>query len=55
MKQNLLKKEIINIFKKYKLSKEHALICAEALINADLVGAPSLGLSSLKMYCDRIS
>jgi len=55
VKQNLLKKEIIKIFKKYKLSKEHALICAEALINAELVGAPSHGLSRLKMYCDRIS
>ena len=55
MKQNLLKKEIIKIFKKYKLSKEHALICAEALINAELVGAPSHGLSRLKMYCDRIT
>ena len=55
MKQNLLKKEIIKIFKKYKLSKEHASICAEALINAELVGAPSHGLSRLKMYCDRIS
>ncbi len=55
MKQDLLKKEIIQIFKKYKLSKEHALICAEALINAELVGAPSHGLSRLKMYCDRIS
>ncbi|MDC1006544.1 Ldh family oxidoreductase, partial [Candidatus Pelagibacter sp.] len=38
-----------------KLSKEHALICANALINAELVGAPSHGLSRLKMYCDRIS
>ena len=55
MKQNLLKKEIIQIFRKYKLTKEHALICAEALINAELVGAPSHGLSRLKMYCDRIS
>ncbi len=55
MKQNFLKKKIIQIFKKYKLSKEHALICAEALINAELVGAPSHGLSRLKMYCDRIS
>jgi len=55
VKQNLLKKEIIQIFKKYKLSKEHALICADALINAELVGAPSHGLSRLKMYCDRIS
>ena len=55
MKQNILKKKIIQILRKYKLSKEHALICAEALINAELVGAPSHGLSRLKMYCDRIS
>jgi len=55
VKQNLLKKKILQIFKKYKLSKEHALICADALINAELVGAPSHGLSRLKMYCDRIS
>jgi L-2-hydroxycarboxylate dehydrogenase (NAD+) len=55
VKQNLLKKNILQIFKKYKLSKEHALICADALINAELVGAPSHGLSRLKMYCDRIS
>ena len=49
-----LKKIIINIFVNHKLSKEHALICANALINAELVGAPSHGLSRLKMYCDRI-
>ena len=55
MKQSLLKKKIIQIFIKYKLSREHALICADALINAELVGAPSHGLSRLKMYCDRIS
>jgi len=55
VKQNILKKKIIQILRKYKLSKEHALICAEALINAELVGAPSHGLSRLKMYCDRIS
>jgi len=54
LKQNFLKKEIIKIFKKYKLSNEHALICANALINAELVGASSHGLSRLKMYCDRI-
>ena len=54
MKKDLLKKEIIKIFKKYRLSNNHALICAEALINAELVGAPSHGLSRLKMYCDRI-
>jgi len=55
VKQSLLKKKIIQIFIKYKLSREHALICADALINAELVGAPSHGLSRLKMYCDRIS
>ena len=46
---------IINIFKKYKLQHAHAKICSDALINAELVGAPSHGLSRLKMYCDRIS
>ena len=33
----------------------HALISANALINAELVGAYGHGLSRLKMYCDRIS
>ena len=46
---------VINIFKKHKLSSKHAKICADALINAELVGAPSHGLSRLKMYCDRIN
>ena len=55
MKHSILKKKILNIFKKYKLNKKHALICTEALLNAELVGAPSHGLSRLKMYCDRIS
>ena len=55
MNSNKLKKIIKNIFVNHKLSKEHAGICAEALINAELVGAPSHGLSRLKMYCDRIS
>ena len=32
----------------------HASICANALINAELVDAPTHGLSRLKMYCDRI-
>ena len=54
MKTLKLKKIIINIFVNHKLSKEHALICANALINAEQVGAPSHGLSRLKMYCDRI-
>jgi LDH2 family malate/lactate/ureidoglycolate dehydrogenase len=55
MNSSKLKSIIKNIFIKYKLSKDHATICAEALINAELVGAPSHGLSRLKMYCDRIS
>ena len=46
---------IVNIFKKYRLNHKHAKICADTLINAELVGAPSHGLSRLKMYCDRIS
>ena len=50
-----LKKLIIKIFKNHKLSSSHALVCANALINAELVGAPTHGLSRLKMYCDRIS
>ena len=54
MKINHLKKTIKKIFISHKLSKEHASICADALINAELVGAPSHGLSRLKMYCDRI-
>ena len=54
MKTVKLKNIIKKIFIKYKLSNEHALICTKALINAELVGAPSHGLSRLKMYCDRI-
>ncbi len=54
MKQSILKKKIIKIFKNHNLIRSHALICANALINAELVDAPSHGLSRLKMYCDRI-
>ena len=55
MEKNKLKKLIKKIFINHKLSKKHASICAEALVNAELVGAPSHGLSRLKMYCDRIN
>ena len=55
VKQSILKKKIIKIFKNHNLSASHALICANALINAELVGAPTHGLSRLKMYCDRIN
>jgi len=46
---------LINIFKNHGLSSLHAKICSDALINAELVGAHSHGLSRLKMYCDRIN
>ena len=55
MKKNKLKKLITKIFIKHRLSKKHALVCSEALVNAELVGAPSHGLTRLKMYCDRIN
>ena len=45
---------IVKIFKKNGLSTNHAIICSKALINAELVGAHSHGLTRLKMYCDRI-
>jgi len=54
MRKGKLKKLIKTVFIKYKLNKNHASICADALVNAELVGAPSHGLSRLKMYCDRI-
>ena len=40
--------------KKYGLTSDHALISANALINAELVGAYGHGLSRLKMYCTRL-
>ena len=55
MKTQNLKKEVVRIFKKHGLSTDHAIISANALINAELVGAYGHGLSRLKMYCDRIS
>ena len=54
MKINFVKKLIIDIFLKHGLSKNHSKVCSEAIINAELVGAPTHGLSRLKMYCDRI-
>ena len=54
MNHQQLKKVLINIFVKKGLSKNHANISANALINAELVGAYGHGLSRLKMYCERI-
>ena len=55
MKINKTKKIVTKILRKFGLSNDHALISANALINAELVGAYGHGLSRLKMYCDRIS
>ena len=54
MKTINLKKIIKKIFIDHRLNEKHASICSDALINAELVGAPSHGLSRLKMYCERI-
>ncbi|MDC3204221.1 Ldh family oxidoreductase, partial [Candidatus Pelagibacter sp.] len=55
MKTPVLKKQVIKIFQRFGLSRDHANISANALINAELVGAYGHGLSRLKMYCDRLS
>ena len=49
-----LKKIIIQILKKRGMSLSHATISANALINAEYVGAYGHGISRLKMYCERI-
>jgi L-2-hydroxycarboxylate dehydrogenase (NAD+) len=54
VKKNLLRSKLQKIFIKYQLSKKHSKICANYLIKAELVDAPSHGLARLKMYCDRI-
>ena len=51
---NKLNNILVNIFKKHGLKTLDAKICSKALINAELVGAHSHGLSRLKMYCNRI-
>jgi L-2-hydroxycarboxylate dehydrogenase (NAD+) len=54
LKKLKLNKIIKKIFLIHGLSNSHASISANALINAELVGAYGHGLSRLKMYCDRI-
>ena len=54
MKVTQLKSILKKIFIKHKLSNEHANVCTNAIINAELVGASSHGVSRVKMYCDRI-
>tara|TARA_Y100000992_G_scaffold299358_1_gene266022 strand:+ start:336 stop:1340 length:1005 start_codon:yes stop_codon:yes gene_type:complete len=46
---------LTKIFKKQGLKYQEALICSNAIINAELTGAHSHGLSRVKMYCDRIN
>ena len=43
MKTPLLKKQIIKIFQKFGLSKDHSLISTNALINAELAGTTGIG------------
>ena len=54
MKQNILRKKLIQIFKKNKLSESHAKIVSDYLIKAEILDASSHGLARLKMYCDSI-
>ena len=54
MKREILKENLIKIFTKLNLIFSHSKICADAIINAEIVGAHSHGLSRLNMYCDRI-
>ena len=49
-----LSKIVNKIFIKHGLNRLHSKICSDALINAELVGAHSHGLSRIKMYCERI-
>ena len=52
-KKELLEK-ISYIFRKHKLGSQQAKLCAEVIVNAELVEASSHGVSRLKMYCERI-
>ena len=54
MKKSLLKSKLKQIFLKHKLSKNHADICSNYLIKAEILEAKGHGLARLKMYCDRI-
>ncbi len=55
MKIKDLESIIYKIFRKKGFNNDHSRICKNALINAELVGAQSHGVSRLKMYCDRIN
>ena len=55
MKKQELTFKLKQIFKKHHLSNNHAKICAEYLIKAEIINAQSHGLARLKMYCDRLN
>ena len=55
MKIKKLHNILTKIFKKKGLNPKDSLICSDAIINAELAGAHSHGLSRVKMYCDRIN
>ena len=54
MKLIKLSKTLEKIFSDHGLSKKHASISSNAIINAELVGMHSHGLTRLMMYCKRI-
>ena len=54
MKKSLLKSKLKQIFLKHKLSTNHAEICSNYLVKAEILEAKGHGLARLKMYCDRI-
>ena len=49
-----LNQKIKGIFIKHGMSRIHAKISSNAIIQSELFGLPSHGLSRLKMYCERI-
>ena len=54
MKKSLLKSKLKQIFLKHKLSKNHAEICSNYLVKAEILDAKGHGLARLTMYCERI-
>jgi L-2-hydroxycarboxylate dehydrogenase (NAD+) len=54
VKIRVARKLLIDIFLKHKLIKKHAEVSADALIYAELAGAPSHGIARVASYCNRI-
>ncbi len=54
MKKKVILSKLQRIFKKHNLSNSHSRICADYLLEAELINAQSHGLARLKMYCDRL-